>query len=225
MKIILAGTITLLVVLALLVKRLRKYKWGIMGAYLVGVIALFAFYNYRTLDLILPFYHSSNQLFYQKEFVEAGEYPDSLLPYIFEGKNVYLPNYIYWNEDTIDSYDAWNNGEILCMNIEKILTSSGANVIYSECGDKIKDEQKQLFEDLGYLNDTFRYSFFYNNLESEYGNAFYYYWYYGANSAPIKMYVCAHDLESAEDLMILFDKEMGFYLIAKDYYEKEVAGL
>lgn len=225
MKIILATIITLLALACLLIKKLRIYKWGIMLAYFVSVIALFAFYNYRTIDYILPFYHPTNQMFYQEEFVEDGEYPDSLLPYILDGKKVHLPNYIYWNEDTVDSIDAWKNGELLCMNIENVLTNSGATVVYDDFDYKISDSQKDAFEELGFLNDTFRYSFLYNNLKEEYGNAFYYYWYYSANSQPIKMYICPKQYEESDDLLLLFDANMGFYLISKDYYDKEVAVL
>lgn len=225
MKIILAAAITILALVALSIKKFKNYRWIIMAAYMAGVIILFAFYNYKTIDLILPFYHPDNQMFYQKEFAEDGEYPDAILPYVLNGKNVYLPSYIYWMEETIDSEESWKNGQMLSMNIENVLTNCGASVIYSAETIKINEEQAKSFEEFGYLNDTFRYSFLYNNLTGEYGNGFYYYWFYNANAAPIRLYVCTQQLEESEDLYLLFDSSLGCYLISKDYFEKEVAGL
>lgn len=223
MKILLALSVTIFAIAALLIKPLRRHRWKIMGAYAILVICLFALYNIRNRNLILTFLNPTNQLFYQPEFAEGDEklYPDALLTYLLEGKEVYVPAYVAWDDVDASSDEVWENGQMLCINFMNILRSNGADIQVGENydildGESVRDE----FDDLGPLNDTFRYSFFYNNLTGEYGNGFYYYWFYGANSNPFNLYVYKNGTDKADKLVALFDGSMNIYLAPYEFYEK-----
>lgn len=222
MKIALSLVLTIIVLAAIVIKPLWRFRWKIMAGYAFAMIILFTFYNYRTINLIIPIYHPLNQMFYQSEFAEEGEYPDALLAYILQDRNVVLPAYAAWDDSNIDSEEAWKDGNILCMNIENILKESGANVYYSDMKYVIEESEKEYFEDFGYLNDTLRYSYLYNNLETEYGNGFFYYWFYGASTQPMKLYVCTNNMDEDDTLYLLFDGGFNFYLVSSQFYEEEV---
>ena len=223
MKILLSLIITLITVALILYKPTRKHLGKVLCGYFVMVIVLFAFYNYRTAGYILKFIRPVNQMFYQPDFQESGEYPDALLPYILEGKKIYLPTIFEWDESIKETYDHWQSGGMLSMNMQNILEENGAQVILDDYMFMLdtKKYQKDMV-DLGYLNDTFRYSFFYNDLESEYGNSFYYYWFYGVNAVPFKLNVCPKAYMDSDTLYMMFDEDANLYLVSKEYFEQEV---
>jgi len=227
MKIALSVGLTLVVIIALLIKPLRKYKWKIMAGYAICVILLFVFYNYRTIGLILPFYRPTNQMFYQSDYVATKEYPDAFLPYLLKDKEVVVPTTLSWDESKKETYDHWQSGGMLYMNIINILSENGAKVskedyFYIFDQEKFQDE----LTDIGYLNDTFRYSFFYNDLESEYGNGFYYYWAYSASTTPFELYVSKKDVESCDRMYLMFNIEGNkLYLVSEAIYDEFTGGL
>lgn len=221
MKIVLSLAVTIIVIAALLIKPLKKYRWKIMAGYALAVAGLFLFYNVRTKDLILPFYKPTNQMFYQPEYTKTSEYPDALLPYLLEGKKVILPSFFAWDPSIKETYEHWQSGGMLNMNMENVLIENGASVElkdYSTFIDADKYESDMLA--LGYFNDTFRYSYFYNDMTSEYGNGFYYYWFYGANAIPFKLIICPVGFEESDVLYAMLDKDSNFYLIPEKYYEE-----
>lgn len=221
MKILLSLLITIFAFGAMSIKKLRVHKWKIMGCYFAGIIVLFVFYNYRTLDFMLPFYHPTNQMFYQSDFINTGEYPDALLPYLLDGRTVYISEAITWNDEDKEIYDFWGSGQMSCMNIVNILEHSGATVEKIKSYLIIRGDQKQKFEFIGYINDTFRYSHFYNDIVSEYGNGFYYYWFYAASMNPTGLYICQEDIEDADELCLLMDENANIYIASKSYADKE----
>lgn len=221
MKLILSLAVTICVIVALLIKPLRRHIWAVMGMYSILVICLFAFYNYRTKDLILPFYTPTNQMFYQTEFAttEDGVYPDALLHYLVNGKTVYLPKYVCWEGIDIESDEVWNNGQMMCINLVNILKSCGAEVVNEDNSELANvDAFGDKITNLGYLNDTFRYSFLYNDLTSEYGNSFYYLWFYGASKEPFRLYVYGDGIQETDELVLLMDTNLDIFLIPKDKY-------
>jgi len=223
MKLLLALFVTIFAIVALLIKPLRIHRWKIMGAYAVLVICMFALYNVKNRDLILSFLKPVNQMFYQPEFAEGEEklYPDALLKYLLDGKDVYVPAYVAWDDIDASSDEVWENGQMLCINFMNILKSNGANVIVGDNYSILdKDNVSDEFDDLGCLNDTFRYSFFYNNLTGEYGNGFYYYWFYGANNNPFSLFVYNKGIDKADKLIALFDGNMNIYIAPYGFYEK-----
>lgn len=203
-----------------------------MAGYAVAVAALFAFYNYRTLDLILPFYNPTNQMFYQEEFMESGEYVDAIIPYLTKGKTIYFPKYMdcaRW-EEVEDTNERWSDMLTLSLDLKNILIENGANVVFTqdEYAIDINDEEmtralRSSFDDMGYLNDTFRYSHLYNDIESEYGNGFYYYWAYSKSFRIIKLYVCPCQFEESDELYVILDSDFNVYLVSKQFLIEEVA--
>lgn len=218
MKIALSLMVTLAVIIALFIKPLQKHRWKIMAFYGVIVTGLFIFYNVRTKDFILRFIKPTNQMFYQADFSRTDEYPDALLPYLLDGKTVIMPSLFAWDPSIKETYEHWQSGGMLYMNIENVLKENGACVKIGDYnGNFDSDRYKDDMLNLGYLNDTFRYSYFYNDLVSEYGNGFYYYWFYGANAVPFKLYFCPTDLEK-EDTIYLLTDEAGLYMVPESYY-------
>lgn len=225
MKIILSLSLTAAVLVLLLVKKLKPYRSKIICFYGLAVAGLFAFYNYRTADLILPFYHPENQMFYQPEFLETGEYTDALLPYIVKGKTVHMYDYYMDMDADFNNIDVWNSGQMGVLDIKNIMEENGAKVIMmSDDPEYLTSEQtERLCENAGFLNDTFRYSYFYNNLDSEYGNGFYYYWFYSASRKPFSLLMDIEGIREADDLYFLTDESGNMVLMSEDEFNREVA--
>lgn len=221
MKIILSATITFITFALLLTKKGKENRWKVLAGYALCVIALFVFYNIKTADLILPFYRPTNQLFYQPEFLEEGEYTDSLLPYVVGGKTIHLPSYILDELPGKESAEAWQTGEMFCLNIFEVMKNCGAKTVIDEDNNfSMNIGEASDFEDIGYLNDAFRYSFLYNNSTEKYGNSFYYYWFYGDNFAPFKMYLYKDGLMENDELYLLVGSDRSLYLMPHEVYLK-----
>ena len=162
MKIILSAIITIVLLVGLFIRPLRKHRWKILAGYAVAVAALFAFYNYRTLDLILPFYRPVNQMFYQEEFMESGEYVDAIIPYLTKDKTIYFPQYLNFDiaEEIKESNELWSSGSSLGMDLKNILAENGANVILADTGYGYDSTNRDMaefvsenFDDMGYINE------------------------------------------------------------------------
>jgi len=231
MKIILSALVTIILLVGLFVKPAEKYRWKIMAGYAVAVAALFAFYNYRTLDYILPFYHPYNQMFYQTEYMENGEYVDSILPYLTKNKTIYFPQYMNFDlDDSIrESNEVWSDWNSLGMDLKNILAENGATVVLSDKNYGIDNTNIQMaealrsdFEDMGYMNDTLRYSHLYNDIKGEYGNGFYYYWAYSKSLPTMKLYACPAQLKESNELFVILDSDYNVYLVSKQFLEEEV---
>lgn len=232
MKIILSAIITIVLLVGLFIRPLRKHRWKILAGYAVAVAALFTFYNYRTLDLILPFYRPVNQMFYQEEFMESGEYVDAIIPYLTKDKTIYFPQYLNFDiaEEIKESNELWSSGSSLGMDLKNILTENGANVILADTGYGYDSTNRDMaefvsenFDDMGYINDTLRYAHLYNDIKGEYGNGFYYYWAYSKSFSARKLYACPKQLEESNELYLILDTENNAYLVSKSFLEEEVA--
>lgn len=227
MKILLSAFVTIFVIIALCIKPLRVHKWKIMAAYAVLVIFLFAFYNVRTKDLILPFYKPTNQMFYQREFVDTKEYPDALLPYVLNGKKVILHRLMVWDKEDEETYDIWQKGGMFNLNLDNIIKENGGSIertdYYVLFDPKLIESD---VDELGYLNDAFRYSFFYNDIQKEFGNSFYYYWSYGVSASPMELYI-SKDFENADTFYLMIDINDGnkYYLVSEEVYNKYVRAM
>lgn len=221
MKLILSVLLTLVVIVALLVKKLRAHIGAIMVSYAIIMIGLFCFYNYRTADIILPFYKPVNQAFYQNDFIKDGEYTDAALWYILRDKTVIIPFSADFEGVGEDSFnDVWLSGKITDTNYENIFSKNGARVerIHADTF-WVPDEHKDEFKKLGYLNDALRYSFMYNDFTSEFGNAFYYYWAYSTQSAPIELFLNIDDIDKDDVYYLMFDENVNLYLTSENYYD------
>lgn len=232
MKLLIMGLLTIGMIVLLLIKPTRKYRNVILGLYGVAVLGLSASATWRTASLTLPFYYPSSQTFYQREFLDNGEYPDAFLPLLLKGKTVYTKDDGFcsdekMNVDWTEDGKYWIYFFYHMRNAKSFLETAGANVIpdvkYNDI--VLNDAQKAYFEDLGLSNDMYRYMFPLSDIEEEWSNGFYYYWYYSCFAGPSHVYICSQDIEDAEELLILWTDEMNedLYIISKDYYEKEVA--
>lgn len=230
MKYLLALVLCVACLIALNINPFKKHKGYVLAVAAAAVIVMFVIYNVRTLDLILPIYSHTNQVFYQDEFEEDGLYPDAFLPYLFKGKTVYTKN------DKSESVEAakalgydYTYYYYHVNNCVNYLKSVGANVISDDSYNSVElnDAQKDVFMDFGYANDMFRNTFNLSDEVGEHSNAFHYYWFYAYHVGEMHIYVCPTQLKECDEILVLWDNKENedFYIISKDYYEREVANL
>lgn len=233
MKIMIAAALTLAVFAAWHVPILKKKKGIILVLYALGMILFFAVYNIRTLDHIIQFYRPASQTVYQKEYLKTGEYTDAFLDEFLNGRTVYTPNDAF-NEATADvDADAlgyyWLYGYFHAVNMWNYLEFNGASIVKDDSlnGVTISEEQKSYFEDLGAANDLLRYTFPLTKFDEEWGNGYFYYWFYNYHIGDSRIYVCPEGLKDASSLVLIwqdttFDTE-DYYIASKEYYDKVIS--
>ena len=239
MKIIIAAGLTLTVLVLLHIPKLKNRKNIILGVYAFGMILFFLTYNIRTLNNNIRFSHPGYQTLYQPEYIETGEFPDAFLDEFIKGKTVYTKDDAYTvsdeidvNEDhTFDNYDnywlyyyyhAKNMWSYLELNKAKIIKDKGLNDVI------LSDDQKTYYEDIGPANDMLRYTFSLTPYKGEWGNAFYYYWFYNTFIGDSRIYLCPEDLKNETELVILWqhtdqhDTE-SYYISSKKFFDRVIA--
>ncbi len=238
MKIIIAGALTLGVFVVLHIPKMKKRKELILALYAVAVIFFFCIYNFRTMELIIPSYHPTNQSLYQPEFVKSGELADAFLEELLKGRTVYTPDDSYVTDyevgpdfDSIGSTSGnyWLYYYYHAINMWSFLDLAGADVIKdASLNDKIfSDEQKAHYKDLGSANDMLRYIFPLSPYSDEWGNAFYHYWYYSTFVGNSRVYICIEDIMDANELVVIWQHEPvhdteSYYIAAKEYYDRVI---
>ncbi|HAG69563.1 MAG TPA: hypothetical protein DCL38_06285 [Lachnospiraceae bacterium] len=235
MKAVFIGAVTVLVCVLLVLK--KEYRRQVIAGYLIIVILFSAFYNFRFAGTIVDFYRPTDQSFFQREFLESGEYPDSLLPLILQGKTVYTKDDRFEDFEEAEKYGKnWLYGFYHAANDLNYLRLAGAEVVKDEGmnGTMLSDEGKKDFERLGPANDMFRYSFICSKFKDEIGNFFNYYWYYCDYLPEIAVYLNisedseGKDIGSSDELVVLWEnpEELpegdNFYVMTKAYYEENV---
>lgn len=237
MKVLFVGTVTVIAGILLFTK--REYKKQIIAGFLSVIVLFCAYYDYAVLKLMpdVSFHRPFSQTFYQKEFIDTGEFPDSLLPLLLSKKTVYTKN------DPMDFEDAeamgknWMYGFYHQTNIVNYLNLIEAYQINDEgmngtmlTGARIEED----FYKLGPANDMLRYSFICTDFREELGNSFNYFWYYSDHLSEIDVYlnikpdINGQDIASADDLVLLWDspegavEEENLYIMTKAYYEENV---
>ena len=243
MKFVLAAALTLAVFAALHIPQLKNRRGIILAAYAAGMILFFALYNVRNMDLIVRFSHPFNQNIYQPEFFAEGEYTDAFLDSFFAGKTVYTPNDAdevrddidvdedgeYLDELTGDRDDYWLYYYYHAVNMWQYLEYNHAVVVKDDSlnGLVLPEEVKAGYMDLGYANDMMRYTFPLTPYNGEWGNGFYYYWFYYYFIGDSHIYMCTDGLESADELVVLWQHEDhhdtdSYYIASKEYFDREV---
>ena len=233
MKIMIAGTLTLAVFTALHVPMLKKRKGIILVLYALGMIMFFAVYNVRTLDHIIKFFRPVTQTVYQKEFLATGEYTDAFLDEFLKGRTVYTPDDAYdlqtASEDAEADGQYWLYGYYHANNIWNYLEFDKASVVKDDSlnGYIINDEQKSYFEDLGAANDLLRYTFPLTKFDEEWGNGYFYYWFYNYYIGESHIYVCAEGLANAHDLVLVWQSAEDhdtedYYIASKEYFDEVI---
>lgn len=240
MKFVIAGALALAAFIALHIPITKKKKGIILAFLALGMILLFAVYNVRTLSRIIRFYHPTDQTVYQKAFLEGGEYTDAFLDEFLKGRTVYTPDDAYEVSDDIDVnadisedydeegnywlyhyYHAVNMWQYLAFNDAEVVKDASLNSI------ALSDEQTDAFLDLGSANDMMRYTFVLTPYHGEWGNGFYYYWFYNTYIGDSRVYICPEGLMDAKEIVVLWQKTGthdtdSYYIASKEYFEKEI---
>lgn len=239
MKIVLALVITLAVLVLLHIPALKKKNGIILVLYGMGMVLFFAVYNIRTLDRIIPLYHPFYQSMYQPEFLADGGYPDAFLGSFFKGKTVYTPNDAYEvdehdmsgeDEDFDEDGNYWLYDYYHAVNMWDYLDFCKAKVVKDDSlnGFELSEDSKAMFEDLGSANDMMRYTFALTPYEGEWGNGFYYYWFYNSFIGDSRVYICTGDIRDADELVVWWQKTGehdtdSFYIASKDFFYERIA--
>lgn len=230
MKLVSVAIVSVAVLILFRIPALKQHKGKIIAGYACALILLSVAIDVKTLNLMLPFYTPTDQVFYQPEFLEEGIYPDAIIPYIVEGKTVYTKNDpVNSRQEAMDMGYDWVYAYFHMHNIVDYLKTVGASVVSKEDYNDIliNDKQKECFTDFGYTNDMFRYMFNLNDIKEEWGNSFYFFWYYCNHAGESRVYICTEGIKDCDEIMLIWQGEEAedIYIISKDYYEKEVAGL
>lgn len=239
MKIILAATLTVAVLVALHIPKLKKKRRIVLAAYALGMVLLYVIYNIRTIDRIVRFSHPFNQSMYQPEFFEKGEYTDAFLDVFLEGKTVYTPDDAYKVNDSLDGNDSsedydsdgnyWLYHYYHAVNMWQYLDFNKAVTVKDSALNDVvlTDEQKKHFEDLGYANDMMRYTFPLTPYNGEWGNGFYYYWFYNSFIEDSHVYMCTEGLKESKEIVVLWQREGGhdtdnYYIASREFFDREI---
>ena len=239
MKFVIAFVLTAAAFAALHIPQLKKKNGIILALYGAGMVLFFAVYNVRTLQSILPFYHPTDQSMYQREFLDSGEYPDAFLNEFLRGKCVYTPDDAYTVVDAVNEgegtdydddgnywlyryYHAVNMWDYLDFNRAKIVKDASLNDLV------LSDEQKSHFEDLGSANDMMRFTSALTPYNGEWGNGFYYYWFYNSFIGDSRVYICTEDITDANELVCIWQKEDfhdtdSYYFASRSYFNEVIA--
>ena len=235
MKFALAGMLTLAVIIAMFIPNLKKYRGHVLAAYGIGAVLLSAFQTSRTAALMLPFYHAKEQTFYQSDFAKEGLYPDAILQLLVKDRTVYtkddLDDYLrehgMMGNDTswFDDGKYWMYQHYHQKNTSEFLRAAGAEI---KAEDRFNDaviteEQLNDFEVIGYSNDLYRYLFPLSELNDEWSNSFFYYWYYSTFIGTKNVYMNPDGMDTARELVVLWDEDETLYVMTLDYYDREVA--
>ncbi len=214
----------------------KKYCVRIFAAFILTMVMLSIAYNVKVASLVVPFYRPFNQTFYQTDFLKQGEYPDSFLTLLFKNRIVYTKDDRMTIDESVAEGKNWLYAYYHNENAINFMELSGATVIPDTAlNDTMVDgEGKKDFQDLGYANDMFRYSFLCNDFFEELGNYFTYYWYYSDYLPEIHVYLNTTDTQkygnifNADELVVLWDgspenEAENLYIMTKAYYEGEVS--
>ncbi len=235
MKIIIAVVLTLGVLVALHIPKLKRRKGLVLAIYAVAIILVFCVYNFRTMRNIIRSYHPTNQSLYQPEFTKGGEFSDAFLEEFLRDKTVFTPNDTY-----VTDYNAGPDFDSLtghywlyyyyhAVNMWSFLELAGADVIKDSSlnNTEFSDEQKAHYKDLGSANDMLRYIFPFSPYSEEWGNAFYHYWFYSTFIGDSRVYICTEDITDAEELVVIWQQEPeydteSYYIAEKNYYDEVI---
>ena len=233
----------LAVIAGLIIRKSEKYKNRVLLLLALVIISMNALYNMRTLNTLLEFVRPFNQAFYQTVFLKDGNYPDSLLMGLFEGKTVYVKDDVFMMGEPEQHGKTFNYALYHARNEYYLLEYLNTKLIKDASMNEVLVTDELLgsdFEPLGQINDMLRYCFLYGDLPFESANYFAYYWYYYEYLDAIKAYVCTREdtkgqtVFTSDELVMLWNtvdgiEEEDLYIMTRDYYEhtfdgEEVAG-
>lgn len=230
--------IGLAVIAGLIIRKNRKHTARILLTLALIMIIMSALYNVRTLNSLLKFVRPFDQAFYQTAFLDEGEYPDSLLVTLLEGKTVYVKDDVYMINEAEEHGKNFNYALYHARNEYYFLEYLNTNLIKDASMNDVMVTNELIsrdFESLGPINDMLRYCFLYGDLPFESANYFAYYWYYYEYLDQIKAYMCTETDSNGEtvftsnDLVMFWNtidgiEEEDLYIMTRDYYENNLSG-
>ena len=241
MKIMIAAAITAAALTSLHIPVLSRKKGIILSAYALVMILLFGVYNIRTLDNIITFYRPTNQSIYQPKFLSHGEYPDAFLDTFFKGKTVYTADDAYDVKDEGDPneeddlvfegqlhywiyyyYHSVNMWNYLSLHDATIVKDPNLNSI------RLTGKQRVKFIRLGPANDMLRYTFALTPYKGEWGNGFYYFWFYNYHAPNSYVYICPEGIKDAKELVVICQTDSFFldsdsyFISSKEYFDRMI---
>lgn len=226
----------LAVVAGLIIRKNSKYRNRVLLAAGLVMVLMSLLYNLRSLSSMLEFVRPTNQAFYQTDFLEEGNYPDSLLMLLFEGRKVYVRDDAYLIGEpekhgknfNYALYHARTEYYFLEYLDTDLIKDAGMNE--EVVTDKLLDRD---FESVGPVNDMLRYCFLYGDLPYESANYFAYYWYYYEYLDEVRAYVCnkadskGETVFTSDELVMFWNvyegrEEEDLYIMTRDYYDTVV---
>ena len=231
MKVIATLILTVIAMILLAIK--KEYRSIILGSYVVIMVLFGVFYNYKTINNIVSFHRPTEQTFYQKEYMENGDYPDAILPIILNGKTVYTKNDHYTIDKAEEEGKNWMYSPYHKYNAINFMEFCGAEVNFDRAYNKTMISDADIendFENLGRTNDMFRYSFMHAKGDEFLWNYFNFYWYYYEYLGDAYVYIettqdeLGDTVYTADELMVLWDspkdhEEENLYIMTKTYYD------
>ena len=238
MKIMIAVALTAATLITLHIPALNRKKGIILSVYTLVMILLFSVYNIRTLDNIITFYRPTNQSIYQPQYLSRGEYPDAFLDTFLKGKTVYTADDAYDVKDEGDLnvendlrfegqlhywlyyyYHSVNMWDYLSLHNATIIKDPDLNNI------RLTGKQRTNFIKLGPTNDMMRYTFALTPYKSEWGNGFYYFWFYNKHALYSNVYICPENIKDAKELVVICQNDSyyldsdSFYIASKEFFD------
>lgn len=225
----------LAVVAAILIRICKNHKMQLIVGFLLCITLFSLFLTIRDADGLVSFNRSTNQLFYQPEFIDEGLYPDAFMPLLVKGKTIYTKDDINYFDYEAEDDSHWEVrlGEInYGRNSKSLLETFGAETIADSALNDIivTDEYLKDFQTMGLSNDMFRSSCAVNDITSKFGNYFHYYCYYGAFGLPSHVYYHVDDKGSllngsdAEFVALWQYVDGGYgedlFIMDKEYFEE-----
>ena len=214
----------------ILCKVKTKYRLQLISAFVLYVILMNIFYNFRIIpNMTLKFKRPFNQLIYQSDYKDSLEFPDAFLELVIDGKSVYTKNDPYTIEEAeAIGYD-WLYAYYHMNNPVLFLEHYGANVVKDEAMNMtfVTEEKKADFEQIGYANDMLRNVCMYYPDIYETATYFYHQWYYADHMDGLKVYVNYEGINDTDEYVFLWQNVDGteleeFYFMTKDYYDRNI---
>lgn len=230
MKIFLIIGLLLGVIATIAIKVKSKYRFQITIVYFVSLILLNTVLNIYGIDNIQKFINPTNQLVYQPEYIENGEYPEALINLLIDGKTVYM------KDDQSDLYQVtltefmWLYPYYHYHNPSLYFEHYRSRVIHDDSlnNSVIKANEKEDFEDIGFANDMLRNVCLYHQDDTGAADYFYHYAYYRVYVNAMHIYVNFDGITDTDELVLLWqlqnpddstDETEDLYLMTKSYYD------
>lgn len=218
----------------ILCKLKSKYRMHITCVFVVYVILMNVLYNQRYVGNLMTFKRPVNQLIYQEEYVNTKEFPDAFLQLIVDGKTIYTKcDYVSIEEAEGQGFD-YLYSYYHFRNPVNYLEHYGSTVISDEMYNNsvIESRFTSDFEDIGYANDLLRnVCMYYPQDGTVISTYFFHYWYYAEHLNEMHIYVNFDGIYDSDELVFLWQNEVkdgkileeeDFYLMTKDYYDRNI---